>query len=273
MQTLTNQGMAMPRLGLGTWPMRGAECQAAVESALALGYRHIDTAAAYGNEDAVGAGIATAGVPRGQIHVTTKVWHDQLAPGGVAAAIERSLSALRLDYVDLYLIHWPARGMDLPRTLEAMVRLREQGRARAIGVSNFPVALMRQAVEEVDAPIACNQVEYHVMLDQSAVLAYARAHGIAVTAYSPLAKGSELAGIAELTAIARKHDATAAQVALAWLLGQDGVAAVPKAASRGRQAENLRALDVTLDAADREAIALLPKGRRLVAPSWAPAWD
>lgn len=273
MQTLMMQGMAMPRLGLGTWPMKGAECQAAVESALSLGYRHIDTAASYGNEDAVGAGLAAAGVPRGQVHVTTKVWHDQLAPDAIASAIERSLAALRLDYVDLYLIHWPTREMDLPRVLAAMMRLREQGRARAIGVSNFSVALMRQAVEEVGAPVACNQIEYHVMLDQSAVLGYARAHGVAVTAYSPLAKGAELASHEELVAIARRHDATPAQVALAWLLGQEGVAAVPKAAGAARQRENLAALDLRLDDADRAAIARLPKTRRLISPSWAPDWD
>ena len=240
MQTLTMQGMAMPRLGLGTWPMKGAECQAAVESALSLGYRHIDTAAVYRNEDAVGAGLAAAGVPREQAHVTTKVWHDQLAPAAIASAIERSLAALRLDYVDLYLIHWPTPQMDLPRVLETMMRLREQGRTRAIGVANFPVALMRRAIEEVGAPIACNQIEYHVMLDQSAVLGYARAHGVAVTAYSPLAKGAELASHEELVAIALRHDATPAQVALAWLLGQDGVAAIPKAAGAARQRENSR---------------------------------
>ncbi len=273
MQTLTMQGMAMPRLGLGTWPMKGAECQAAVESALSLGYRHIDTAAAYRNEDAVGAGLAAAGVPREQVHVTTKVWHDQLAPAAIAAAIERSLAGaaagLRRSLSD------PLAGpqMDLPRVLETMVRLREQGRARAIGVANFPVALMRRAIEEVGAPIACNQVEYHVMLDQSAVLGYARAHGVAVTAYSPLAKGVELASHEELVAIARRHDATPAQVALAWLLGQDGVAAVPKAAGAARQRENLAALGLRLDEADRAAIARLPKMRRLISPSWAPDWD
>jgi 2,5-diketo-D-gluconate reductase B len=273
MQRLTMQEMAMPRLGLGTWPMKGAECQAAVESALSLGYRHIDTAASYGNEDAVGAGLAAAGASRGQVHVTTKVWYDQLAPDAIVAAFERSLAALRLDYVDLYLIHWPNREMDLPRALAAMMRLREQGRARAIGVSNFPVALMRRAVEEVGAPIACNQVEYHVMLDQSAVLGYARAHGIAVTGYCPLAKGAELARNEALVAIARRHGATPAQVALAWLLGQEGVAAIPKAAGAARQRENLAALDLRLDAADRDAIARLPQKRRLISPSWAPAWD
>jgi 2,5-diketo-D-gluconate reductase B len=271
MEMLTAQGMRMPKLGLGTWPMKGKECQVAVERALALGYRHIDTAQSYGNEDAVGAALAATGVKREDIHVTTKVWLDKLTPSLMRRAMAESLTALRSDYVDLYLIHWPTEdGLDA--ALETLGRLHAEKLARAIGVSNFPVKLMRQAVSDRRLPIACNQVEYHVMLDQSAVLAQARRDGMVVTAYSPVAK-NRVADDPEMQRIARKHDATPAQIALKWLLDQENVAAVPKAASEANQKANLAALDISLDDEDRAAIGKLPKNRRLVVPSWAPAWD
>ena len=266
------QGMRMPKLGLGTWEMTGAECRKAVEHALALGYRHIDSARVYGNEGTIGNTISAAAVPRAELHLTTKVWMDRLTPDGMRLAIGRALEALKTDYVDLLLIHWPTPDMNLAISLETMMRLREEGKTRAIGVSNFPVALMKRAVDEVRAPIACNQVEYHAMLDQSAVLAYARAHGIAVTAYSPLARG-RLASNSVLGRIGRKHGATAAQVALKWLLDQDMVAAIPKAARPENLRANLDALRLVLDDEDRAAIDALPKHERVLDPSWAPAWD
>ncbi len=272
MQVITVHGMRMPKLGLGTWAMSGAQCRAAVEQALALGYRHIDTAESYGNEDAVGEALASGVAPRAEIHVTSKVWTDHLAPDAMRRALDRSLKALRTDYVDLYLIHWPAPDMDLGAALAALARLREEGKARAIGVSNFPVALMKRAVEAFGAPLACNQIEYHVMLDQSAVLDYARSHGMAVTAYSPLGRG-RLANDPVLQRIGRKHGASAAQVALKWLLDQDMVAAVPKAARRASQQANLDALKLVLDDEDRAAIAELPKRERFINPGFAPAWD
>lgn len=272
MEEITVHGMHMPKLGLGTWRLSGAECTEAVQRALGLGYRHIDTAEMYGNEDAVGEALANAGVPREDIHVTTKVWFDHLDADAMQRAIDGSLGRLRTDYVDLYLIHWPAPDMDLPGALHNLMRVQEQGKARAIGVSNFPVALLRRAVEEVRAPIACNQIEYHVLLDQDPVLTYARGHEMAVAAYCPLAQGT-LADHEALRAIARKHDATPAQVALKWLLDQPGVAAIPKAARRESQQANLDALCLRLDDEDRAAIATLPKDQRLVSPDFAPAWD
>ena len=270
--TITNGGLTMPKLGLGTFKMTGAECTEAVQRALGLGYRHIDTAQMYANEEAVGEALASGVVPRGEIHLTTKVWWDSLAPDAMRRAMETSLTKLRTDYVDLYLIHWPAPDMDLPRALETLVSLKEAGHARQIGVSNFPVALLRQAVEEVRAPIVCNQIEYHVLLDQSAVLRYGRSKGIAVTAYCPLARGG-LADEPALARIAEKHKVSAAQVALAWLLNQDGVAAIPKAQRDVSQKANLAAVALELDESDRQAIATLPKDQRLVTPSFAPAWD
>ena len=270
--TISTHGLHMAKLGLGTWKMSGPSCTEAVLGALDRGYRHIDTAQMYANEADVGAALAQTSVPRSDIHVTTKVWMENLEPDVLRRTAEESLAKLKLDYVDLYLIHWPSPGMDLPRTLEALMKLQSDGLARSIGVSNFTVALMRQCVEEVGAPIACNQVEYHVMLDQSAVLDYARSKQIAVTAYCPLARG-DLGANATLADIANKHGATAAQVALKWLLDQDSVAAIPKAARPENQQANLDALSLTLDDADRALIAALPKDGRLVSPGFAPTWD
>lgn len=272
MPVIETHGMRMPKLGLGTWTMTGAQCRAAVEQALAFGYRHVDTAQAYGNEAAVGEALASGIVPRAEIHVTTKVGADNLAPDAMRRAMDQSLAALKTDYVDLYLIHWPSPRMDLGASLATMLRLRDAGKTRAIGVSNFPVALMRRAVEEFGAPIACNQVEYHVMLDQSAVLSYARAHGIAVAAYSPLGR-ARLIGNPVLERIGGKHGASAAQVALKWLLDQDMVAAIPKAQRRASQQANLDALKLFLDDEDRAAIAALPKHERFINPGFAPEWD
>jgi len=272
MDHLETQGISLPRLGLGTFRLQGKACEKAVESALGLGYRHIDTAAMYDNEESVGAGIAAAGVPRDDIHVTTKVWYDSLAPAAIRRSLDASLKKLKLDTVDLFLVHWPAPRMDLPAVCETLVRLREEGRVRAVGVCNFTLPLLRQAVDEIGAPIACNQVEYHAMLDQTAVRGFLAARSIPLIAYCPLAQG-KLAGDATLAAIGRKHGASAAQVALKWLLDQDGVAAIPKAGRRESQQANLDALKIVLDDDDRRAIAGLPKDRRCVNPSFAPAWD
>jgi 2,5-diketo-D-gluconate reductase B len=272
MQRIGTDGLEMPKLGLGTWRMSGAECQGAVEGALALGYRHIDAAEMYDNEAAIGVALAASNVPRQDIFLTSKVWHDHLAPAALRRALDASLNRLRTDYLDLYLIHWPSPSMRLAETLEAMMRLKEEGRIRNIGVSNFTVALMRQAVEEIGAPISCNQVEYHVFLDQGAVLDYARAHGIVVSAYRPLAQGV-LDSAPDIQRIAAKHAASPQQIALAWLLGQDMVAAIPKAARAASQRANLAALDIRLDDQDRAMIAALPKDGRLVNPDWAPRWD
>jgi 2,5-diketo-D-gluconate reductase B len=262
----------MPKLGLGTGLLRGAPGQAAMEQALALGYRHLDTAEMYTTEATVGAAIAASGVPRADIHVTTKVLPENMRPPELRRAMERSLAALGTAYVDLYLIHWPVAEVRLADTLAEMVRLREEGLARAIGVSNFTVALMREAVELVGAPIACNQVEYHALLDQSAVLRYARAHGIAVIAYAPLARGA-LFDHPELVRIAAKHGASPPQIGLKWLLDQAGVAAIPRAGRLATQQENLAALRIVLDDEDRAAIARLPKDRRVVNVPHAPSWD
>lgn len=272
MEHIQTQGISLPRLGLGTYGMQGEACRAAVESGLALGYRHLDTAEMYGNEEPIGAAIAAAGIPRGDLHVTTKVWNENLAPDAMRRAFDASLKKLRLDHVDLYLVHWPAPRMNLPAMFETLMKLKGEGRTRAIGVANFNIALLKTVVEEIGAPIACNQIEYHVMLDQTRLRQFLTAKSIPLVAYSPLAKG-HAASDPDLAAIGRKHDATAAQVALKWLLDQDSVVAIPKASRRESQQANLDALKVNLDDADRKAIAALPKDRRCVNPGFAPAWD
>jgi len=272
MDDLHTQGIRLPRLGLGTFRMVGDACSTAVEAALSLGYRHIDTAAMYANEDAVGAALANTHIPRRDIHVTTKVWHDHLAPDAIRRSLDASLAKLRLDYVDLFMVHWPARAMDLPAIFQTLGQLKAEGRIRALGVCNFTLPLLRAAIEEIGAPIAVNQIEYHVLLDQTPVRTYLAGHGIPVVAYCPLAQG-RLADQPELAAIGRKHYASPAQVALKWLLDQDGVAAIPKAQRPESQRANLDALTLALDEEDRRVIAALPKDRRLVNPPFAPAWD
>ncbi|HLZ04907.1 MAG TPA: aldo/keto reductase [Bradyrhizobium sp.] len=272
METFQTQGIRLPRLGLGTYRMQGDVCRAAVESALALGYRHIDTAEMYANEDAIGAAIAASGVKRSELHVTTKVWNENLAPDAMRRAFDASLKKLRLDVVDLYLVHWPKPGMHLPSMFETLMTFREEGRARAIGVANFNIALLKTVVEELKAPIACNQIEYHVMLNQSKVKQYMDAKSIPLVAYCPLAQG-RAASNETLVAIGKKYGTSAAQVALKWLLDQGGVAAIPKASRHESQKANWDALSLTLDDDDRKNIAGLPKNQRFVSPGFAPAWD
>jgi 2,5-diketo-D-gluconate reductase B len=272
LEYLQTQGISLPRLGLGTFRMQGEACRAAVESALTLGYRHIDTAEMYGNEDAIGAAIASSGVARKDLHITTKVWNENLAADAIRRAFDASLRKLRLDHVDLYLVHWPAKSMNLPAMFETLIKLKQEGRTRAIGVANFNIALLKTVVEQIKAPIACNQIEYHVFLDQTAVRSYLAAKSIPLVAYCPLAQG-RAASDETLMAIGRKHGASAAQVALKWLLDQDGVAAIPKASRAQSQKANLDALHIGLDDEDRAAIAGLPKNKRFVNPGFAPAWD
>lgn len=273
MHNITNRlGLNMPKLGLGTWPMLGEECTDAVVQALELGYRHVDTATGYNNEAAVGKALEQSATPREQIHVTSKVWWDKLQPADMRQSFEQTLASLRSDYVDLFLIHWPGKDWDLARTIETLVSFKEDGRARNIGVANFPLPLLRKVVEELGAPLAAIQVEYHVSLNQSALLAYAQQHDMALTAYSPILR-NKVSDIPALQQIAAKHGVLPTQVALKWLLDQPNVAAIPKAASKANQQSNLDSLKVQLDDADRALIAALPKDQRLVSPDFAPKWD
>jgi 2,5-diketo-D-gluconate reductase B len=269
---MTEANLAMPKLGLGTYQMQGAACQAAVESALALGYRHIDTGQMYGNEAAVGAGIVASAVPRAEIFLTGKVCHALATPDEAQVSLDASLQRLQTDYLDLCLLHWPRKGLDIPGILEMLMQAQHSGKTRHIGVANFTLPLLRLAVVEVGAPLFCNQVEYHALLDQTPLLSWLRSQNMMLVAHVPLARG-RLVEHPTLAAIAARHGATAAQVALKWLLDQDGVAAIPKAGRTSSQRENLAALDLTLDEADRAMIAGLPKDVRVVDPPFAPDWN
>jgi 2,5-diketo-D-gluconate reductase B len=272
MEFVDMKGASMPVLGFGTWQLTGDDCVRAVRTALGIGYRHIDTAQAYGNEAEVGRALAGSGIPRDELFLTTKVWMDNLAAPQVKASVEESLRKLGTDHVDLLLQHWPSQDVPIAESLGAMAELQKAGKVRAFGVSNFPVALMREAVEQLGFDVACNQVEYHALLSQRPVLDYARAHGIVVTAYSPLARG-KLLNDPTLTRIGEKHGKSASQVALRWLVEQPGVAAIPKASSERNARRNFEIFDFRLDEDDRRAIAALARNERQVSPSWAPAWD
>jgi 2,5-diketo-D-gluconate reductase B len=268
--TLTVQGVEVPKLGLGTWQLAGAACEEAVRDALELGYHHIDTASAYGNEAHVGQGLHDSGRNRDEVFLTTKLWHTQLDAIGVHDQIEQSLRDLRTDYVDLLLIHWPNREVPIEETLGAMLEARDAGRVRHIGVSNFPSTLLREALDH--APLLCDQVEYHPYLGQPAVLELARERDLMVTAYSPLAQGRTLREPL-LREIAGAHGKSPSQVVLRWLLDQPQVAAVPKASSHEHRAANLDVFDFELSDDERGAIAGLRRQERTIDPSWAPSWD
>jgi 2,5-diketo-D-gluconate reductase B len=268
--TLTVQGIEIPKLGLGTWQLGGEDCVEAVRDAIELGYRHIDTARAYGNEVQVGQGIHDSGRNRDEIFLTTKLWYTDLRAIGVHDQVEQSLRDLRTEYLDLLLIHWPNRRVPLAETLAAMLEARESGRVRHLGVANFPSALLREALDH--APLVCNQVEYHPYLGQPEVLSLARERDLMVTAYSPLAQGAVLRDPA-MREIAEGHDRSPAQIALRWLLDQPAVAAIPKASTREHRAANQDVFDFELTDEERGRIAGLARGIRTINPPWAPDWD
>jgi 2,5-diketo-D-gluconate reductase B len=269
---VTVKGTKVPALGFGTWQLTGAQCESAVEYALELGYRHVDTAQAYGNEREVGRAIKRSGVGRDAIFLTTKIAPDNLAAKDVATTLAGSLDALATDHVDLLLIHWPSATVKMGETLRAMGEAKAQGKVRHIGVSNFTVAHMREAIETHEAEIVCNQIEYHALIAQSRVIDFARAHGMLVTAYCPLARG-RIADRPELAAIAKSHGKSVTQVALRWLIQQDGVAAIPRSSKRQHIAANFAIFDFTLSGEEMAAIDSLRGDTRVVSPPFAPRWD
>jgi diketogulonate reductase-like aldo/keto reductase len=266
-------GAAIPAIGLGTWRLAGDEGAQAVRWAIETGYRHVDTAAMYGNEEAVGAGIRAGGIDRDEIFVTTKVWADDLAPGDLERSTEASLRRLRLEAVDLLLIHWPNSAIPLRDSIAALCGVKRAGLARHIGVANFTVALLEKAVGLASEPLVTNQCEYHPFLNQEMVLAACRRHGLSFTSYCPLGRAAVVAEpvIAE---IAARHGKTPAQVVLRWHVQQPGVVAIPKSGNRQRIAENIAVFDFTLTDDEMRRISSLarPDGR-MISPSFAPAWD
>ncbi|WP_332898427.1 aldo/keto reductase [Haladaptatus sp. CMSO5] len=259
----------MPLLGLGTWENEDqAQCAESVKTALEMGYRHIDTAQIYGNEEGVGRGIAQADVSREDIFLATKVWIDELAPEDVKASTEESLDKLGVDYVDLLYVHWPAREYDPEATLAAFEELKEEGKIRRIGVSNFEPEQLETAQEILGDDVFANQVELHPLLPQHDLREYCDDNDIELVAYSPLARG-DVFDVPELTAIADDHDASAAQVSLAWLR-EKGITAIPKATSEAHISDNWQSLDLDLTDAEFAAIDELNQTDRKVDPSFAP---
>lgn len=251
----------IPALGFGTWQLDNGTAQPLVEQALEIGYRHIDTAQAYRNERDVGAAIAASGIKRDDIFLTTKVWIDQFAAGDLQRSAEKSLERLGLDHVDLLLLHWPNPVNPLADTMAALNEVRERGLTRAIGLSNFPSAVMAQAQSLSKAPIATNQVEYHPYLKLTKLLETARDLGASITAWSPLAQG-QVADDATLIEIGRAHGKTAAQVTLRWLI-QQGVIAIPRTTKESRAAESFDVFDFELTEEEMDRIHALarPDGR------------
>jgi 2,5-diketo-D-gluconate reductase B len=268
--TIEIQDTSVPVIGLGTWQMTGDECAEAVRDALALGYRHIDTARAYGNERDVGEGLRAAGVPREDIFLTTKVWLDDAWPDRLRASCEGSLTDLGVDRVDLLLQHWPNEHVPIGDTLEAMSVLRDEGLVGHFGVSNFPPDMLREALDF--GPVFCDQVEFHPFLAQDELLQIATEDDLLVTAYAPLAHG-KVPNDPTLREIGAAHGKSPGQVALRWLLDHPNTCAVPKASSHERRAENLDVFDFALDDEERARIDALPKDQRDFSPAWAPAWD
>jgi 2,5-diketo-D-gluconate reductase B len=250
-------GARIPVFGLGTWALRGRTCASMVERALRLGYRHIDTAEMYENEREVGEGLRAAGVARAEVFITTKVWSTHLAARDLERAAQQSLAKLRLDYVDLLLIHWPNPRIPLAETIPALCKMKTQGLARHVGVSNFTVPLVEEAVRLATEPLATDQIEWHPFNDQSAVREACRKHGLSVTAYSPLAKG-RVSHNKALGAVGAHHGKSASQVALRFLL-QEGAIVIPRTSVPERLAENFGVFDFELTPAEMDEIRRLAR--------------
>jgi 2,5-diketo-D-gluconate reductase B len=259
----------MPALGLGTWQNEDPDqCAESVETALETGYRHVDTAQAYGNEDAVGRGIERADVDREEIFLATKVWIDNLAHDDVLETAEKSLNRLGVESVDLLYVHWPARAYDPEETLAAFDELHDDGKIDRVGVSNFEPGQVDEAIDLLDAPLFANQVELHPFLPQDELREHCTDRDVEMVAYSPLARG-EVFGDPTLGEIAEKHGVSEAQVSLAWLREKD-VTAIPKATSASHIRDNWGSLDLDLDPEDVERIDAIDRRDRRVDPDFAP---
>lgn len=267
-------GAVIPALGFGTFRMPEADVLRIVPQAIKTGFRHIDTAQIYDNEAAVGQAILDGGVPRKDIFLTTKVWVSNYRHDAFIKSVDESLEKLKTDYVDLLLLHWPNNDVSLADQIGALNEVRQAGKVRHIGVSNFNIALMDEAAALSDAPLVTNQVEYHPFIDQTKVMDVARKQGMALTAYYAMADGKVLEN-EQLGEIAKSHDRSVAQVVLRWLLQQNDVIALSKTATESRVAENFDIFDFELSGEEMQAIhGLADENGRIVSPDGlAPDWD
>lgn len=274
MHRIDANGANIPAIGLGTWTLKGEDCADLVTHALEIGYRHLDTAAMYGNEADVGEGLRRTGIARNEVFLTTKVWWTDLAAADFHRSVEQSLERLKLDDVDLLLIHWPNPDIPLGETIEALNQARSDGMTRHIGVSNFPTGLLSEALALSDAPLVANQVEHHPYLDQSKVHAACAKAGMAMTSYCPLARGGDLFAEPAVANAAAAHGKTPGQVVLRWHVQQDGVVAIPRTTRKQRLAENLDIFDFALTGAEMAAIsALRSSNARICDFDFSPQWD
>ena len=269
MEHVTVHGTSIPTLGFGTWDLTGRTAYESVRTALEVGYRHIDTAQIYRNEDEVGRAIADSDVDRDEVFVSTKVWHDAASQTEIQRSHEQSLKRLGLDHVDLLLIHWPTPDMEVEAVVKALDDLRQQGKTRLIGVSNYTPELLERAV--ATGPVVTNQVEYHPFLSQDALLEQVHQQELTLTAYSPLAKGRVI-GDDVLEDIGGAHGKSAAQVAIRWLYQQDRVLPIPRSSNADHIRANFEVFDFELSDDEMKRVAGLASGRRQTDPAWGP-WN
>jgi 2,5-diketo-D-gluconate reductase B len=268
LDTITINSINIPRIGFGTYKLTGADGQKAIEEALAIGYRHLDTARMYKNEEEVGKAIANSGIAREDIFITTKVWPTEFS--NVVAAAEDSLRKLKVDRVDLLLLHWPSDPESNKTAVAALNDIVRNGYARSVGVSNFNIEQLELARPE--APIICNQVEYHPYLSQAKLLAYLREYDMFLAAYRPLAIG-KVATDETLLAIGDKYKKSAGQVTLRWMMQQDSVVALPKSSHKDRIIENLDIFDFELSEEEMTAINALARHERVTEQQLGAKWD
>jgi diketogulonate reductase-like aldo/keto reductase len=268
------KGARIPLLGLGTWDLRGRVCARVIEQAMRLGYRHVDTAEMYDNEREVGEGVRASGIKRNEVFVTTKIWPSHFAPRELERAARDCLVRLRLSEVDLLLLHWPNPQIPLAETLGALGKVKRDGLARNIGVSNFTVSLLDEALKVSSEPLVCNQFECHPFLDQSKLIAACRQRGMAVVAYSPIARGNAR-NDEVLARIGATHKKTAAQVCLRFLV-QQSIVVIPRTSKVERLAENAAIFDFALGEQEMAEISQLAHGDGRIV-DWAfsgrPKWD
>ena len=269
-QAVEVKGFRIPLAGLGTWALRGRDCARLTEQAIRLGYRHVDTAQMYDNEPEVGEGVRASGL-RKEVVVTTKVQPTLLAPHDLERSVKESLARLKLDVIDLLLIHWPNPRVPLAETLGAMAKMKRDGYTRQIGVSNFTVTLLEEANKVSSEPLVCNQIECHPFLNQDKVIGACRKHKMAVVAYSPIARGNAV-GDRVLEKIGKAYGKSAAQVCLRWLV-QQGIVVIPRTRKFERLEENFALFDFELSDAEMREIAGLGRGGRIVDWTWSPKWD
>lgn len=273
MHNVTANGATIPAIGFGTFELEPSDAEAMTEHALKVGYRHIDTAQAYNNEQAVGQGIDKSDVAREDIFLTTKVWTDRFTHAELQKSVAESLERLGADYIDLLLLHWPNPDVSLKETMAALNEVQDKGLVRHIGISNFTARLIHEAAELSDKPLATNQVEYHPYLDQKPVLDALSEHGMSLTAYCPLARG-EVFKDPTLERIGKQYDKNAGQIALRWLVQQDNVIALPRSANPDHVTANFEIFDFELTEEQMSEISRLhSEDGRMINPSFAPDWD